>query len=226
MELKINSHEAIELAGNIEQLIESARALYDKDMLAACDGNLSYRLNDSCIAITPSGKPKAYLKKDDFAIIDIDGNILSGKPSSEMGLHLAVYRAHPKAKSVIHSHPPCVIGWSIVNPDKDFLPANAIGEVILACGSIPQVPFSLPGSQGLVEEFKKFLPQYRVLILSRHGAVTWGESIEEAQRGTERLEHAAKILKYAKDFGEIVPLPEKEINELKELRKKIGDVIL
>lgn len=209
-----------------QQLIDAAKSLHRLGYLAACDGNLSFRLSDQEILITPSGVPKHKLTGDDFAVINLDGQIIHGRPSSERSLHLEVYRNCPKARSVIHSHPPCAIAWSLVNPDQAALPIDALGEVILACGGIPQAEFAIPGSADLANSIKPFLPNYRVMILSRHGALSWGEDIDEAYRGTERLEHAARVLKEAACFGKVVPMSSSQVKELKKLRLEIGDIVL
>lgn len=195
-------------------------------MLAAADGNISCRVGDNSVLITPSGMAKAYMRPEDMALMCLDGRILEGKPSSEKMMHLEVYCQCPDAKAVIHAHPPTAIAWSIAQPELAFLPSHALSEVILSCGDIPFVPFARPGTQAMGDHLKHFLPQFRALILSRHGALTWGESLEEAWRGMERIEHSAEILWKAHMLGGLTFLPDEEIAALRAIRQRIGNRLL
>lgn len=209
-----------------EHILEICKRLHTRNMLAAADGNISVRLNDNEILITPSGVAKAFARPDQVAVIDLEGQVLKGKPSSEMLMHLEIFRKCPKAKAVVHAHPVTAIAWSIARPDLEKLPGDCLSEVILATGDIPFVDYARPGTQMMGEVLKKFLPQHRALILRRHGAVTWGEDLEEAYRGMERIEHSAQVLAAAQSLGGLKPLPADEVKYLYELRKKIGDVLL
>lgn len=209
-----------------EEIIEIARRLHAKNMLAAADGNISYRLNDQDILITPAGKAKAHLQPDEMAVITLDNQIVKGLPSSERLMHLMVYQQCPQARCVIHAHPPRAIAWTIARPESTELPSECFSELILAVGHIPIAPFARPGSAAMGEVLKPFLPGSRVIILARHGALTWGEDLQEALNGMERLEHAAEILLHASLFGGITSLPASEVAILREMRKKIGERVL
>lgn len=161
-----------------------------------------------------------------MAVININGDILSGAPSTERLMHLEIYKTSPLAKAVVHAHPPTAIAWSIAQPDLKFLPADSLSEVILATGNIPFVPYARPGTEQMGLVLKNFLPKYRALILRAHGAVTWGADLDEAYRGMERIEHSSQILATARSLGGIHSLPKEEVEYLHELRKKIGEVLL
>lgn len=207
-------------------IVEICERLHQRNMLAAADGNISYRISDDEILITPSGIAKAFMNAEQMAVINLKGEVLNGKPSSERLMHLEIFKASPKAKAVIHAHPLTAIAWSIAEPTLKKLPSDCLSEVILAAGDIPFVPYARPGTEQMAEVLKPFLPQYRALILRNHGAVTWGENLDEAYRGMERIEHSAQILAAAKQLGGLPPLPKEEIEYLYELRKKIGDILL
>jgi len=209
-----------------EQIIEVAKRLYARNMLAAADGNISVRLNKNHILITPSGVSKAFLNSDEFSIITLDNQILFGNASSERLMHLEIYKRCPKAVAVVHAHPPTAIAWSIAKSDLKVLPSECLSEVILACGDIPFVPYARPGTNEMGNHLIPFLPDFRALILSRHGALTWGESLDEAWRGMERIEHSAEILWKAQQLGGLTNLPENEIALLREMRQKIGEKLL
>lgn len=204
------------------QIVQVCKNLYSKNMLAAADGNISYRISDSEILITPSGVSKANAKPEDICVIDIDGNVKLGKPSSERLMHLQVYKSCPEAKAVVHAHPPHAIAWTVAHPELSELPSTCLSEVILAAGKIPFVPYARPSTQDMGDNLKPFLPDCRLMILSRHGALSWGESLEEAAMGMERLEHSAQILYLSESLKELTHLPDEEVNALKEMRKKIG----
>jgi len=204
------------------EIIDVCKRLYDKNLLAATDGNISYKISDNEILITPSGHPKAYLSPKDFCIMDISGNILHGKPSSERLMHLQVYKSCPKAKAVVHAHPTHAVAWSIAYPEYMELPNTCLAEIILATGRIPIVPYARPSTQEMGNQLIPFLPECRVMILSKHGGLTWGESLQEAWLGMERLEHSCQMLYLANKLGGLSHLPTDEIEVLKEMRKKIG----
>ena len=194
-------------------------------MLAGADGNVSCRSEDGKLLMTPSGRVKSHLNPQDILTLDDSGESPDGERlSSEKDMHLTVYRHCPPAKAVIHAHPPFAVAWSVARPEQRFLPTNVLSEVILACGDIPIVPFAFPGTAGLGEALSDFLPRHRVMILARHGALSWGESLEEAWRGMERLEHAAETLYRAEQLGGLTFLSEDEERVLRQMREKKGDV--
>jgi L-fuculose-phosphate aldolase len=205
---------------------DACRRLHRRNLLAAADGNISLRLADGRIAITPAGVNKYALGPEHMAFLQLDGSILSGTPSSERAMHLAVYRRCPEARAVVHAHPPTAIAWTLARPDLSELPSDALPEVILAAGRIPVAPYARPGTEAMGSVLDAFLPAHRLLLLARHGALAWGESLEEAVNGIERVEHAALILKTALELGGAKPLPEDERRALQALRAKNGPKLL
>jgi L-fuculose-phosphate aldolase len=208
------------------QIVEIAQRLHARNMLAAADGNISFRISDDEILITPSGIAKAFMKPQDIAVITLDNRTLVGKPSGERLMHLEIYRNCPKARAVIHAHPPTAIAWTIARPELKELPADSLSEVILATGRIPFVPYARPGTLEMGTHLKSFLPKHRALILSRHGAVAWGEDLEEAYRGMERIEHSALILAKAVQLGGLTSLPADEVAVLHKMREELGERLL
>lgn len=210
----------------LAQLCDLGRHLHARNLLAAADGNLSLRLSDGRIAMTPTGVAKAALRPTDLAFLQLDGTILSGKPSSERHLHLEIYRRCPDAQAVGHAHPPTVIGWTLARPDLKELPGEGLPEGILAAGTIPIAPYARPGSPELAASILPFLPEHRLIILARHGALAWGEDLAEVHRGLERVEHLAQILKTATELGGLSPLPESEVAALLAMRAQLGPRLL
>jgi L-fuculose-phosphate aldolase len=210
----------------LHDLLDACRRLHTGGLLAASDGNLSVRLPNGLIAMTPSGVPKAKVQLGDLAHLHLDGTIITGRPSSERAMHLAIYRAVPQAKAIVHAHPPTAIAWSLARPELKELPAEGLPEVILAAGRIPIVPMALPGTEAMGSNLLPFLPDHRLMILARHGGLCWGEHMDEAAGGIERLEQVAEILWKAEALGGAKPLAASELEELRALRAKIGPKII
>lgn len=208
------------------RIIKAGQRLYSRNMLAAADGNISVRLEDGTILLTPSGVSKAHISPEQLALIDLEGRIIKGQPSGERDMHLAIYRHCPKARAVIHAHPPHAVAWSLARPDLTELPNDSLSEIILGMGQVPIVPYARPTTPAMGENLEPFLPQSRALILSRHGAVAWGEDLDEALNGIERLEHSAQMLWIAQTLGGAKPLPQEEVAALKEMRAKFGERLL
>lgn len=205
------------------EIIRICKKLHRKNFLSAADGNVSVLAADGRIMITPSGINKDDLEASQLAVLDQEGAVLHGQPSSERLMHLAVFKNCPKAKAIVHAHPPTAVAWSIARPDLKELPAECMSELILAVGAIPIVPYARPGTAGMGQVLAPYLPAHRVMILARHGALSWGETLEEAYNGIERLEHSAMILMNASLLGGLHPLAAEEVAALRELRKKLGD---
>lgn len=206
----------------LEGICDVCARLHARNLLAAGDGNVSVRLESGRVAITPSGVGKARLKPSDMAYLTMDGTVLSGRPSTERLMHLAIYRACPEARSVVHAHPPTAVAWTIARPELRDLPSEGLPELILSAGRIPVVPYARPGTEGMGTVLLPFLPGHRLLLLARHGAVCWGEDLEEAYLGMERLEHVAQILKAAMELGGISSLETHELEALRTAREQLG----
>lgn len=206
-----------------EKIVEICRRLHARNMLAAADGNVSFRVSDEEILFTPTGVNKAFMDPKDMAVVTLDNRIVKGNPSGERLMHLEVYKRSPKAKAIVHAHPPTAIAWTVARPDLKELPAEALSELILAVGRVPIAPYARPGTLDMGTVLAPFLPACRVILLARHGALSWGEDLEEAYNGMERLEHISQILKSAHDLGGITSLPTEEVKVLREMRTKMGE---
>jgi L-fuculose-phosphate aldolase len=172
--------------------------------------------------MTPAGRSKANLGPDELTALALDGHVLRGKPSTERAMHLEIYRRCELARCVVHAHPPAAVAWTLARPQLTALPDEAMPELILGVGRIPIVPYARPGTAAMAASLAPHLPAHRVLVLARHGAVAWGESVEEAYDAIERLEHAAWMLKLAEELGGAVPLPDDEVAALRALRAARG----
>ena len=203
-------------------ILKICRLLHERDYIAGADGNVSFRLSNSEILITPSGKHKGFISESDIAVITIENRIVSGNPSGEREMHLEIYRQVPQAACVVHAHPPTAIAWSVARPHLKELPSKALSETILAVGRVPIASYARPTTSEMGDSIRALLPDNRVMILARHGAVSWGETAEEAYNGVERIEAISKILKLSEELGGITDLPSEEIAYLEKMRSGFG----
>jgi L-fuculose-phosphate aldolase len=209
-----------------KKIIDISKKLYGLGFLTACDGNISSLNENDNILITPSGVAKSDLEPIDLCIVDRDGKLLSGQnPSSELYMHLEAYK-RKDISAVIHAHPPLSIAWTIANTADYFVPTNCMSEVIVAIGNIPIVPYKTPGTKEMADGIAAFVHNYKAMILSRHGTLVCGSSLDESFYGTERIENTIKILANAKSMGGLSYLQPEEILKLWEIRKKIGEKLI
>ncbi len=201
-----------------KQIIEVCKKLYKNNFLVACDGNISVKENENLIKITPSGVPKYSLKEEQICSIDKKGHPLKGKASSEKSMHLTIYQQQIKAQAIVHAHPPCSVSLSLARPTWKELPL-ALPEIVIALGRVPFVEYVQPGTKEMGECLIPYLKESSAFILSHHGAVTWGENLEEAYMRMEWLEHSCKIILKAESIGEVRSLPEKELQKLWKMRE-------
>ncbi len=197
------------------------RMFYERGFSVLNDGNSAIRLGPNRILITPKGLDKSRLKSKDLTIIDLKGKAIQGayKPSSEIHMHLEIFKSQAKAQAIVHAHPPYATSLSLANIelDHDMLP-----EVVIALGQVPTVPYTTTGTIQGAKIIAPYFKKHRVVILKRHGAVAIGSSIPEAFGHLERLEHTAKIIHLAYCVGRPTKLPKKEITVLKAISQKRG----
>jgi L-fuculose-phosphate aldolase len=208
------------------QIAATGRRLYERGLIVAGDGNISARLDDGHILITPAGLCKGTLHPDDLVVISLDDALVRAAPgrrqSSERLLHLHVYRRRPDVRSCVHAHPPTAVaatmaGISLAEP---LLP-----ELILALGPVPTAPYALTGTAEMGEVIEPFLADHQAILLSHHGALTFGDTLEQASMRMEQVEHGARILLAAHSFGGAMPLPASRIAELEVLRARLSSPV-
>jgi L-fuculose-phosphate aldolase len=203
-----------------ELIVKIGKLMYQKNLVAASDGNISIRLPDGVIA-TPTGVSKGMLEEDALVKLDLDGNILAGgcPPSSEIKMHLAVYRRCRDLRSVVHAHPPVA---SVFAAEGRALDAAYLSEFVMTVGCVPVVPYSPPGSEELARAVAEFCQDYNAALLRHHGAVTWADDPMRAYFLMESLERFAQTAMYSKLLGFDQRLGEGQIDELMALRDAQG----
>lgn len=195
------------------EIVEFGKRLNDRGYICASEGNLSARLSDGRIMITPANKNKGFLKPSDLVICDLDGDSMenSAEKSSEFKLHQAVYKNRPDISAVCHAHPLYATSFSVA-----ALPLNkaVLPEIVGTLGGIPLVPYAPPGSDKLAENLKGFLNRYDAFLLESHGVVTIGRSSEEAFNRMEMTEKFAAIMFNAERLGKMKLLDSRETERL------------
>jgi L-fuculose-phosphate aldolase len=203
------------------QIVEVGRRTYERGYVASNDGNISARADDNRVVITPTGVSKGFMNQEDMVLVDMNGKVVSGskKPSSEVFMHLQVYKDRPDVNSVCHAHPPYATGFAVagIPLDQCVLP-----EVIIALGNIPIVEYGTPGTEEFYKPVVKLLPDYDAFLLANHGALTVGSDVLSAYHKMETLEHFAHIAFVARQLGHITTLSTEQVKKLTDLRSKYG----
>jgi len=201
-------------------IIEIGKLMYQRSYVVSSDGNVSIRLSEDRVLATPTMTCKGRMTEDDLAVTDMDGKPVSDKrASSELAMHLLIYKMRPEIKAVCHAHPPhgtafAVAGLAI---DKPIL-----SEVILTLGCVPLTGYGTPSTNELTEAMKPFVPHHNALLMANHGAVAYGADLWQAFDRLETLEHTAKIAILAKALGGANDIPQEAIEKLIQIREKAG----
>ena len=214
--MRYTSHEQAK-----KDILEAGRRLYTRGYVAANDGNISARMEDGSLWATPTGVSKGFMTEDMLVHLTAEGAVLEGdrKVSSEIALHLAIYRENPDLAGIVHSHAPA--GTAYASLGKDFDMAVSI-ETAVQLGVIPCAPYAVTGSPKLAENAASYAKEYNGCLLEHHGVVTWGRDVEQALFRTECLEHTVIMYEHMLSLGEIRLLTEEQLNELDSVRAKFG----
>ena len=198
-------------------IIEAGKRMYAGAYVAANDGNISARVSENEIWATPTNVSKGFMTEDMLVKLDLDGNILGGtlKPSSEVKMHLALYREDSEILGVVHAHPPIATAFAAAGIALD---EALLQETVVMLGVVPVVPYTCPGTAALAETVAPFCRDYNAALLEHHGAVTWAGSVMEAYYRLERVEYYAKLMMYSRMMNITRPLTETQIDELMTLR--------
>ncbi|MBI2682357.1 MAG: class II aldolase/adducin family protein [Acidobacteriales bacterium] len=202
-----------------EELVRYGAMVHQQGWVAATDGNLSVRLDEKTVLTTPTGVSKGRMKPEDMVVVDLDGNKLSGErdPSSELLMHLTIYRTRPDVKAVLHAHPPVATGFACAGIPLD---QPMCAEVVVTLGAIPIAEYATTGTPQLSESLLPFLPDYDAILLANHGAVSYGCDLENAYFKMETVEHFAQVVLTTVHLGKHNCLSEENVRKLVEARTK------
>jgi L-fuculose-phosphate aldolase len=204
-----------------EQMCEIGRRLYNKGFAAANDGNITVRLNEREVLCTPTMVSKGYMKTSDICKVDYEGKQLAGskKRTSEVLLHLAVYKNRPDVMAVVHCHPPHATAFAVAH---EPIPKCILPEVEVFLGEVPTAVYETPGGQKFAETIVPFVKSCNTIILANHGTVTFGPDLEKAYFNSEIIDAYCRILILARQLGRINYMSDQQARELLELKKRLG----
>src|ERR687892_2938469 len=201
-------------------IVEVGRLLYERSYVVSSDGNVSIRLDEGRVLATPTMTCKGRMTEDSLALTDMDGKPLNDRrASSELAMHLLIYRERPDVKSVCHAHPPhgsafAVAGLAIDQP--------ILSEVILTLGCVPLASYGTPSTEELSDAMRPLLKHHNALLMANHGAVAYGAALWQAWDRLETLEHTAKIAILSRVLGGSRNLPADAIEKLINVREAAG----
>lgn len=218
-------------------IVEAGRRMYMRGYISGSDGNISARISKNEIIATPSGVSKGFMTEDMLVRMSLDGNVLSSAvssspagsappaalaPSSEIKMHLAIYRQSPELGAVCHAHPPVSAAFAAAGAALDV---PYLQESVMLLGVIPVAKYALPGSDELANGAAAFCRDHHGALLEHHGAVTWGADIMQALYRMESVEYTAAVAMYSKMLGFTQTLDAGQVDALISMRPKWGITI-
>jgi len=194
------------------QILHVCRRLYEREMVASNDGNVTVRAGKDWIVATPSGMSKGFLTEEDLVVTDLDGNLLEGTDrsvTSEIRIYCRIYQKRPDVKAAVHAHPLHATAYAAVGRTVD---SEVLPESVLSLGRVPLVPYGTPGTSELADRIEKYLDRHEVFLLANHGALALGRNVLEAYHRMECLEHTARIVYLAEPLGGAIKLTCEQID--------------
>lgn len=201
------------------EIVHFGRMLHQRGYVAAMDGNLSVRLDEDRVLATPTAMCKGTMRPSDLVVVDLDGRRVSGRRnvSSEIGMHVLIYRMRPDVRGIVHAHPPTATGFAAAGL---ALNQPLVCEVVIGLGSIPLARYGTPGTSELAEALEPLIPDYDALLMSNHGVVAYADDLAHAYMKMETVEHFAQIALVTHLLGRQQPLSAQELEKLIVMRAK------
>lgn len=201
------------------EIVKIGKMLHQRGFIAACDGNLSVRLNCNQVLVTPTAMSKGGMKSADLVVVDMSGRKLKGRRdvTSEIGMHLLIYRMRPDVNGIVHAHPRTATGFAAAGMALDEPLAC---EVVIGLGQIPLAPYGTPGTPELARTLEPLVPQYDAVLMANHGVVTYGSDLQSAYMKMETVEHFAQIALVTHILGRQQLLDGAELDKLIAARNK------
>lgn len=194
------------------QVVTVCRRLYEHGLIAGADGNVSVRIElgraGNGLLITPAGVSKVDVGVDDLVEVSIEGSRMprsrASRPSTELAMHVRLYRRRSDVSAVVHAHPPYATAFAAAGAT---LPADVLPEMVYQLGNIAYVPFVVPGSEAVADAMEPYISEHNVFLFANHGATTVGTTLSSAHQRMESLEHGARIVWLARSLGGAQSLP-------------------
>lgn len=204
-------------------ICQIGKRMYESGFVAANDGNISVRLNAGELLTTPTGVSKGFMTPDMLLTVDMEGNIVAAegnwRPSSELKMHLKVYKERPDVQAVVHAHPPYATTFAIA---RTPLNKPLIAEAIVTLGCVPVAEYGTPSTSEVPNAVAPYLEHFDAVLLANHGALAWGDSLTTAYHKLESVEFYAKLTFLSLQMGKPVELSAPQIEALYEIREKTG----
>ncbi len=201
------------------EIVEIGRRIHQLGFVSAYDGNISARLDNHRILSTPTTICKGMMESEDLVVVDYEGKKITGRRNvtSELAMHLLIYKRRPDVHGVVHAHPPTATGYAAAG-----LPLNKalVSEVVLSLGCIPLARYGTPGTPELTEGLRPLVSSYDAILMANHGVVTYGPDLWRAYFKMETVEHFAKISLVTELLGRQVLLSEAEVDKLLAARQR------
>lgn len=203
------------------EICTAGRWIHTRHFAPATDGNISVRLEASRVLTTPTCLSKGMMTPDDLVITDMQGRALSGTrpPSTELAMHLLIYRVRPDVYAICHAHPPIATGFAAAGMPLD---KAILSEAVFSLGCVPLAPYGTPGTTELCDSIEPFLQNYDAILLANHGAVTYGPDLLTAFFRMETVEHFAHVSLVTQLLGKEKVLSSGDIEKLVAARARHG----
>ncbi len=194
-------------------ILEIGRRVWEKGFVASSDGNISVRFNDTEVIATPSGRSKGFMSVDEIVKVDLHGHKISGKgkPSTELPMHMMIYRLRPDVRAVVHCHPPAATGFAAAGIALD---RALISEIVLSLGCVPLAGYGTPATDDITQPLEPLIPHYDAILMANHGVVCYGATLDAAYFKMETVEHFARINLVVRILGRENLLSREEVDKL------------
>ncbi len=206
-----------------KQICEIGKRIYDKGMVASNDGNISVKINDNEFLCTPTGVSKGFMTPEFICKVDRDGKVIQAnpgfKPSSEIKMHMRVYKERPDVNAVVHAHPMYATGFAIAGIP---LTQPIMPEAVIALGCVPIAEYGTPSTEEIPDAVSKYLQSFDAVLLENHGALSFSDSLLSAYHKMESDEFYAQLLYISKQLGGPKELSDKQVKRLYEIRRQFG----
>ncbi len=206
-----------------KQICEIGQRIYNKGMVAANDGNISVKISENEFLCTPTGVSKGFMTPEFICKVDKNGNVIQAnkgfKPSSEIKMHMRVYKERPDVQSVVHAHPLYATSFAIAGIP---LTEPIMPEAVIALGCVPIAEYGTPSTEEIPDAVSKYLQYYDAVLLENHGALSYSDSLINAYYKMESLEFYAQLLYQSKVLGGPKTLSEAQVQRLYEIRRQFG----
>ena len=206
-----------------KQICEIGKRIYDKGMVASNDGNISVKLNDNEFLCTPTGVSKGFMTPEYICKVDRNGKVLQAngnfKPSSEIKMHMRVYKERPDVGAVVHAHPLYATGFAIAGIP---LTQPIMPEAVISLGCVPIAEYGTPSTEEIPDAVSKYLQSFDAVLLENHGALSYSDNLLNAYHKMESVEFYARLLYISKQLGGPKELSEQQVQRLYEIRRQFG----